>query len=148
MKKRSLSFLMTLLLVLSMQAQSVHAAEYLSRSLVKLNAAYYGNSTLAVSNTAKITVNNSYTLKNAKITSVVITSSKSAASKGDITMHVANTTTGYSDSMPWARSITFTGLNGSSPVGNYQIYFTGQRKIAKTTEAATISSATIKICYE
>lgn len=147
MKKRCLSFVLALLFVVSMQANSVQAADYTSRSLVKLNAMYSTNSLTALSNYSTITVGSSTTTKNKKITSVVITSSKSATSTGDITMHVENKTTGYSDSKPWARTLTFTGLNGSNPIGSYQVYFTAKRSSVGVPAAATINTATIKIYY-
>ena len=148
MKKRCFSFVMALFFVVSMQVNSVQAAYSTSRSLVKLNAVYSTSSLTAVSNTSTVTVGSSTTTRNKEITSVVITSTKSSTSTGDITMYVKNTTTGYSDSKPWARTLTFTGLNGSSPIGSYQVYFTATRKSAGSYAAATINTATIKINYE
>lgn len=142
--KGILGLLLAFMLVVSTQSTSIQAANYVSRSLVKLNAVYAGYT--ATSNTSTITVGASTERNNAEITSVVITSSKSSSSVGNLTLHVENTTTGYSDSKVWAKSVTFTGLNGSCPVGSYKVYFTGYNA-AGTIGAATLNSATIKIYY-
>lgn len=148
MKKRVLSVVMAVLFVITLQSNSVQAADYVSRSLVKLNAVYLQGSSTAVSNSSVITVSSSASRENAEITSIVITSSKSSASVGNLTLHVKNKTTGYSDSKAWAKSVTFTGLNGSNPIGSYEVYFTGSRTGSLLPAAATLSSATIKVYYE
>lgn len=143
--KKILSIMLAWMLLVSVQSISVQAANYTSRSLVKLNAVYTGYT--ATSNTSTVTVGSTTSTKNAKITSIVITSTKSTSSVGTLTLHVKNNTTGYSDSMPWEKSVTFTGLNGSCPVGSYSIYFTGYNSTGGVG-AATLSAGTIKIYYK
>ena len=174
MKKSLLSFILCLILVFS-SSLTVFAAENeiknemgvvevevdgLTRAysgphpVVKLNALFGQYDTYAESNIGSFTISN--LPANAKITKIVVTSTKSYGSVGTITLYVAKAEDNgdgtfdlYTDDKIWASTLNYTdfGLYNLSANGTYYIYFDSVRYSTGSLAAATLNNVKAYVYY-
>ena len=95
-------------------------------------------------------------LGSSTISKIVVTSTKSSGSSGNIELFVAKdedngdgTFDRYTDSKSWNSSLTFAdfGNYNLSPVGNYYVQFESTRYSTGTVAAATLKNIYVTVYY-
>lgn len=105
------------------------------------------NDTVATSALGSFTISSTSVPSGSTISKIVVTSTKSSGSSGNIELFVAKdedngdgTFDRYTDSKSWNSSLTFAdfGNYNLSPVGNYYVQFESTRYSTGTVAAATL----------
>lgn len=170
MKKSLLSLVLCLVLVLSSSLTAFAAEDEVGvvevevdgltrgssgpHPIVTLNAWFDQYNTYAESNIGSFTISN--LPANAKITKIVVTSTKSSGSTGTITLYVAKAEDNgdgtfdlYTDDKIWASTLNYTdfGLYNLSANGTYYIYFDSVRYSTGSYAAATLTNVKAYVYY-
>ena len=171
MKKRIFSLVLCLILVFSSSLtvmaveetplEGVVEVDGLTRynsseqhSIGMLNAWFDMYDSYAESNIGSFTI--SGLPSNAKITKIVVTSTKSYGSTGTITVYVAKAEDNgngtfdlYTDDKIWASTLNYTdfGLYNLSANGTYYVYFDSVRYSTGSYAAATLTNVKARVYY-
>lgn len=126
-------------------------------SIGRLNAFFGADDLVAESTIGSFTIRSSSVPAGATITKIVVTSSKSSGSTGNIVLYVAKdedngdgTFDRYIDNKTWASSLTFSdfGNYGLSAVGTYYVQFASTRYSTGTIAAATLNNVNVTVYYK
>ena len=114
------------------------------------------NDTVATSALGSFTISSTSVPSGSTISKIVVTSTKSSGSSGNIELFVAKdedngdgTFDRYTDSKSWNSSLTFAdfGNYNLSPVGNYYVQFESTRYSTGTVAAATLKNIYVTVYY-
>ena len=179
MKKRILSFVLCVIMLFSMNATafaaedaeveaaaeegmvtvevmptSLYATSPDKHSIGSLNAFFGEYDSVAESTIGSFTIRSTSVPTGATITKIVVTSSKSSGSTGNIVLYVAKdedngdgTFDRYIDNKTWASSLTFSdfGNYGLSAAGTYYVQFASTRYTTGTIAAATLKNVYVSV---
>lgn len=182
MKKRILSFVLCVIMLFSMNATafaaedaeveaaaeegmvtvevmptSLYATSPDKHSIGSLNAFFGEYDSVAESTMGSFTIRSTSVPTGATITKIVVTSSKSSGSTGNIVLYVAKdedngdgTFDRYIDNKTWASSLTFSdfGNYGLSAAGTYYVQFASTRYTTGTIAAATLKNVYVSVYYK
>lgn len=121
-----------------------------------LNSFFGTNDTVATSALGSFTISSTSVPSGSTISKIVVTSTKSSGSSGNIELFVAKdedngdgTFDRYTDSKSWNSSLTFAdfGNYNLSPVGNYYVQFESTRYSTGTVAAATLKNIYVTVYY-
>lgn len=128
-----------------------------SRHSVGMLTSFFGtNDTVATSALGSFTISSTSVPSGSTISKIVVTSTKSSGSSGNIELFVAKdedngdgTFDRYTDSKSWNSSLTFAdfGNYNLSPVGNYYVQFESTRYSTGTVAAATLKNIYVTVYY-
>lgn len=125
-------------------------------SVGMLNSFFGTNDTVATSALGSFTISSTSVPSGSTISKIVVTSTKSSGSSGNIELFVAKdedngdgTFDRYTDSKSWNSSLTFAdfGNYNLSPVGNYYVQFESTRYSTGTVAAATLKNIYVTVYY-
>ncbi|MDE7324064.1 MAG: hypothetical protein K2N73_15385 [Lachnospiraceae bacterium] len=182
MKKRILSFVLCVIMLFSMNATvfaaedaevevtaeegmvtievmptSLYATSPDKHSIGSLNAFFGEYDSVAESTIGSFTIRSTSVPAGATITKIVVTSSKSSGSTGNIVLYVAKdedngdgTFDRYIDNKTWASSLTFSdfGNYDLSAAGTYYVQFASTRYSTGTIAAATLKNVYVSVYYK
>ena len=135
---------------------SLYATSSERHSIGSLNAFFGEYDSVAESTIGSFTIRSASVPAGATISKIVVTSSKSSGSTGNIVLYVAKdkdngdgTFDRYIDNKTWASSLTFHdfGNYGLSAVGTYYVQFASTRYSTGTIAAATLKNVYITVYY-
>ena len=180
MKKRILSLALCIIMLFSMNATAFaaedtevaavadegavtfevtptpYAAGSNRHSIGSVNAFFGEDDLVAESTIGSFTIRSSSVPAGATITKIVVTSSKSSGSTGNIVLYVAKdedngdgTFDRYIDNQTWASSLTFSdfGNYGLSAAGTYYVQFASTRYSTGMIAAATLKNVYVTVYY-
>lgn len=135
---------------------SLYATSSERHSIGSLNAFFGEYDSVAESTIGSFTIRSASVPAGATISKIVVTSSKSSGSTGNIVLYVAKdedngdgTFDRYIDNKTWASSLTFPdfGNYGLSAAGTYYVQFASTRYSTGTIAAATLKNVYVTVYY-
>lgn len=149
--KSKLFSLGVVVVLIAISATSSFAAgsNYVNKNIVQLNASFSSTATYAESNWGGANMNNSSFPANSQISGIVVNSSKSSGSTGNIVVHLVAEIDGelWEETQPWSSSLTFNGFNGYAPARQFYVFFSSTRSTTGTIAAATLTGVSMRLNY-
>lgn len=135
---------------------SLYSSNSERHSIGSLNAFFGEYDSVAESTIGSFTIRSTSVPAGATISKIVVTSSKSSGSTGNVVLYVAKdedngdgTFDRYIDNKTWASSLTFPdfGNYGLSAAGTYYVQFASTRYSTGTIAAATLKNVYVTVYY-